>query len=157
MMTVRRVPVQPDDDGFTLLELVIVLAMVAGIAALTLPNLWRKPVDLALRTTALDMAAMMRATRAEAVRRNNERAFLVNPAQRTYWSDASPAPRPIPASLGIDAQFSAPERTLAGSGRYAFFADGTASGGRIVLREGAASATIAIDGLTGNAEVRWAR
>lgn len=157
MTTLRRITVQPGDDGFTLLELVVVLAIVAAIAALSLPNLWRKPVDLALRTTALDMAAMMRATRTDAVRRNNERAFLVNPAQRTYWSDVNPAPRPIPASLGIDAQFSAREPASAGAGRYTFFADGTASGGSIVLREGAASATIAIDGLTGNAEVKWTR
>lgn len=157
MKSQRYVHREIRDEGFSLLELVIVLAMVAGITALSLPNLLRQPVDLALRTTALDMAAVMRATRADAVRRNNERAFLIDPAQRTYWSDANPAPRPIPAALGIDTEFSAQARISASAGRYAFFADGTASGGKIVLREGAATATIAIDGLTGNAEVQWTR
>ena len=157
MTTLRPLPVRSGDDGFSLLELVIVLAMVAGITALSLPNLWRRPVDVALRATALDMAAMMRATRADAVRRNSERAFLIDPAQRTYWSDANPAPRPIPASLGIDAEFSARVRVQTTSGRYAFFPDGTASGGAIVLREGTATATIEINGLTGNAEVQWSR
>ena len=157
MTTLRPLPVRSGDDGFSLLELVIVLAMVAGITALSLPNLWRRPVDVALRATALDMAAMMRATRADAVRRNGERAFLIDPAQRTYWSDANPAPRPIPASLGIEADFSARARVQTTSGRYAFFADGTASGGAIVLREGTTTATIAINGLTGNAEVQWSR
>lgn len=145
------------DNGFSLLELVIVLAMIAGITALSLPNFWRRPAELSLRTTALDMATMMRATRADAVRRNIERAFLIDPAQRTYWSDANPAPKPIPSTLGIDAEFAARARLSAASGRYAFFADGTASGGKIVLREGDVSATIAIDGLTGNAEVQWMR
>ena len=157
MTTLRPLPVRSGDDGFSLLELVIVLAMVAGVTALSLPNLWTRSGDLALRTTALDMAAMMRATRADAVRRNGERAFLIDPAQRTYWSDANPALRPIPASLGIEADFSAPARVQTTSGRYAFFADGTASGGAIVLREGTTTATIAINGLTGNTEVQWSR
>ncbi len=157
MTTRRLLQNETRDEGFSLLELIVVLAMVAAITALSLPNLWRKPADIALRTTALDMAAMMRATRADAVRRNNERAFLIDPAQRTYWTDAQPAPRAIPAALGIDAEFSARTRETALSGRYAFFADGTSSGGKIVLREGAATATISIDGLTGNAEVQWTR
>ena len=138
-------------------ELVIVLAMVAGITALSLPNLWRKPVDVALRTTALDMAAMMRATRSDAVRRNKERAFLIDPAQRTYWSDVIPALRPIPSNLGINTVFSAQAGVPASSGRYAFFADGTASGGTITLREGHATATIVVDRLTGSAVVQWTR
>lgn len=160
MKTFLPTKFRSSDKGFSLLELVIVLAIVAGITALSLPNIWRRPAGLALRTTALDMAAMMRATRADAVRRNNERAFLIDPAQRIYWSDAYPAPKPIPGILGVDTEFSARARvSLASgaSGRYAFFADGTASGGKIVLREGAAVATIAIDNLTGNAEVRWTR
>lgn len=145
------------NEGFTLLEMLVVLAIISGIAAFTLPNVWRRPPDLALRDTALDMAAMMRATRAGAIRANGERAFEIDPSNRRYWSDIAPAPRAIPAVLSIGASFRAEAQNAGKGGRVAFYADGTASGGSIVLREGQSSATIAVDWLTGNATVDWSR
>ena len=145
------------DQGFSLLEVIVVLAIAASVMALVLPNIWRKPPDIALRTTAIEMASMLRAVRAVAVRQNGDGTFLIDTVARTYWSDMYPTPRVIPASISVNAELPARARLTATTGRYRFHPDGTASGGSITLIEGDKTATIAIDSQTGNAEVRWNR
>lgn len=145
------------DAGFSLLELVVMLAIIAGAAALALPNIWRKPVDLTLRSVALDMAALMRATRADAVRANSQRAVNIDTQSKLYWSEPYRAPRAVPRDLLIEADTPKRFQTASEVGRFVFFADGSSSGGQIKLRHGASRAMITINWLTGNAEVQWQR
>jgi general secretion pathway protein H len=49
------------------------------------------------------------------------------------------------------------ERVSANAGRLRFFPDGSASGGKVVLREGARTATVSVNWLNGDVDVQWSR
>lgn len=151
--------------GFSLLEMLAVLAILAAAAALSLPNVWRRPVEAGLRATALDMAGALRSARMEAIRRNRASAFVIDIEARQYWAEGGGPRRAIPAAISVEATLPESGRLTGGAGRYAFYPDGSAGGGAIHLtgpgggqgRGEDAGATIAINWLTGAAEVTWGR
>jgi general secretion pathway protein H len=49
------------------------------------------------------------------------------------------------------------EQVSANKGRMRFFPDGSASGGKVVLREGGRAATVFVNWLNGDVEVQWSR
>ena len=51
----------------------------------------------------------------------------------------------------------AAERVSANAGRVRFFPDGSASGGKVVLREGGRIATVFVNWLNGDVQVQWSR
>ncbi|MEQ1718047.1 MAG: GspH/FimT family pseudopilin [Hyphomicrobium sp.] len=147
--------------GFSLLEMLCVLAILASAAALSFPNVWRRPVEAGLRATALDMAGALRAARMEAIRHNRAAAFFIDVGARQYWVGGGGPRRAIPAALAVEATLPESGRLTDGAGRYAFYPDGSAGGGAIRLtRQGGpqgSGATIGINWLTGAAEVSWDR
>jgi prepilin-type N-terminal cleavage/methylation domain-containing protein len=57
-------------SGFSLLELVIVLAMVLILAAIAVPRLMSTVSDISLRYAASDLSGLIQSTRIQAVRKN---------------------------------------------------------------------------------------
>lgn len=141
--------------GFTILELLVVLTVLAAAAALVMPNVLRRPVEPGLRATALSLAASLRAARMEAVRLNKPSHLIIDLDARRYWIEGSASRRAIAPSLAIAATLADSGRISTGAGRYAFYPDGSASGGAITLAGSAGSATIAVNWLTGATEVAW--
>lgn len=139
--------------GFTLIELVAVLAILALAAAWAVPLLGRAPAELDIKTTALDIAAALTDTRTAALRTSREQAFTLDIAGSRYWSDAAPRPRSLGRGIGVAFATIASEQGKSGDGRIRFYPDGSATGGRIQLSDGARRATVTVDWLTGAASI----
>lgn len=142
------------ERGFTQLELVVVLAIVALALAVVVPSVARTRAGLDLRSAAHEMASHLRAVRAAAQRSNVERAMHIDAAARRYTAEGAAANAYLPASLHLELQLPDSERSGATAGRVRFFPDGSASGGRIVLRDARSTATVSVDWLNGDVRLQ---
>jgi len=140
------------ERGFTLLELIVVLAIMALAAAALVPITGTAGRSIAVDAAAREIAVALRTTRAAAIYSNREADFTIDAGARRYWSDGEPSPNALPD--GMSAAFAPGGRSL---GRIRFYPDGSATGGSILLRGADRTAMIEVDALTGRARIDVAR
>ncbi|HEV7439922.1 MAG TPA: GspH/FimT family pseudopilin [Methylobacterium sp.] len=138
----------PAAAGFTLIEMLVVLAILAGVAALSGPVLSRIGRGQALDAFGETLAAQLSLTRAAAIRSNAIRSVALDPAARSFASDAGLAPLPIPADLRVTLE--PPPQSRVPAGLIRFLPDGRSSGGQIRLEQGADTRLLGIERLTGS-------
>jgi general secretion pathway protein H len=138
--------------GFTSLELLVVLGILALATMIVLPLGQRHP-SMSLRSAAFDLAAHLRATRAAAIRNNVEKALTIDVAARQYWVNGQEPRHRLPDHADVEIVIPGIEQIGSAAGRIRFYADGSASGGRIIFRQGSVTALVVVDWLTGNAQI----
>src|ERR1700687_5626687 len=79
------------EDGFTLLEMVCVLAVIAMLAAVLLPLIPRQTSRSRLEAYAVQTATLLKADRSAAIRRRSDVATLVDATTRSIHSGATAA------------------------------------------------------------------
>ena len=143
----------PDRNaGFTLLEMLAALAVIALVSAISIPAL-RPPSDaMRLEAAARQMAAAMRLTRARAIATNAELDFVVDTRALSYKASSLAETR-LPSDFDVKMTVAAIHRASA-QGAVRFLPDGGSSGADIELRVGRQLARINVNWLTGEAEVR---
>lgn len=140
--------------GFTLLELLVVLGILAVALAIAAPSLSRARERLVLRSTAYELAGHLRSARAAAQSGNSEHAVTIDLTARQYWAEGIVARRPLPRPLDVEVLVPESERLGATAGRVRFFPDGGTSGARILLKDGRATAALFVDWLNGDVRVQ---
>lgn len=144
----------PDDvpmAGFTLLELLVVLSILALLAVIALPALTAPSDGVRLRTTAGDFLAALRLARARAIARNGDVALVIDVDKRSLETPAVASQQFAP-DIVVQLKIAEPERTTQSRGAFRFFADGSSTGGDIILRLGGREVRICVDWLTGRAQ-----
>jgi general secretion pathway protein H len=142
-----------NDEGFTLLELIIALGIMALGVALVFPYFEGSRAGHQLRATAYDIATQLRDARATAQARNVDQAFIIDVGTRRMWLDGSERRRYLSSRMAVDVEVPIAEQLAANVVRVRFFADGSASGGKLVLRDGGRRATVTVNWLTGDVRV----
>jgi len=139
------------DAGFTLVELLVALAVAALVMAALPLGLRRDGGAAAVQRTAADIGAALRRARAAAIAENRPAVFAIDLAEGRYTADRAP-PAALPPGLEISVR--AADMAIAG-GRagIGFYPDGSSTGGRIAIAGGAATAHVAVDWLTGHVAV----
>jgi prepilin-type N-terminal cleavage/methylation domain-containing protein len=94
------------DRGFTLIELVVVLAVVAVATALVLPSVGRGTQALQLRAETKRIAALMREARLQAVSQHRAARVTLDPTRNTVALTVGESERPqrtleLPAGLRV--------------------------------------------------------
>jgi general secretion pathway protein H len=145
------------EAGFTLLELLVVLGIMALAAGFAMPLATRPAGDATLTATARKLAADMRMARASAIRDNAERTLTIDLARRRFWVDGLTGASAIAGGIAIDVVTVRAEQLSARQGRMRFFPDGSATGGTVLLTGGGRSATVKLDWMTGHASVTRSR
>jgi general secretion pathway protein H len=143
--------------GFTLVELVVALGIVALGLALAVPSFNRARAGLTLRNAAYALAANLRDARTAAQAGNVEHALVLDLGRRQYWVEGVVAPRGLPPALAVELTVPQSERLGEAAGRVRFLPDGASSGARIVLNDGKATASVSVDWLSGDVRVHLGR
>lgn len=136
-------------QGFTLLELLVVLAIAALIASITLPNLRLPGFASDAARAARQIATGLADTRQAAIFANQESRLILDMENKTFSVGTGPAVK----LDGIEKlTLLTAERDILSDNRgtIRFFPDGSAGGGEISVQdETGAMATVKINWLTG--------
>lgn len=139
--------------GFTLLEMVCVLAIIALMAAVLLPFIPRETTRSRLQAYALQTATLLKADRNAAIGRDTSVETLIDAQDRVIHSGASQTTIRIPDDVRFDAVLPQTCQRQPALSTIRFFANGSSCGGTIALTRFDASYEIRVNWLTGRIEI----
>lgn len=141
------------DAGFTLLEVVCVLAIVGLLAAVLLPAIPTQTSRPRLEAYAIEAATLLKSDRNLAVRRRLEVTTRVDAVSRSLRSGASGQTVSFPADVRFEALLPQQCNNRPVVASISFFASGMSCGGVIALSHLDASYEIRANWLTGRIDV----
>jgi general secretion pathway protein H len=139
--------------GFTLLEMVCVVAIMALLAAILLPRVPRATTRPRLEAYAVELASLLKGDRNAAIARRGSVAAQVDGSGRLVRSGAGDRTVRIPDDVAFDALL--PERCNGrpGLSSISFFATGMSCGGVLRLSRFASGFEIRVNWLTGGIDI----
>lgn len=141
------------EKGFTLIELVVALAVAALLLAIVLPfGLHRRGHD-ELAGGAREIAGALRLARSHAILVNRPASFVVDVENGFYRPPGATAARAVPAGSRISLYTAQEEQRSGSTGAIRFFPDGSSTGGGVALSLGPERYDILVDWLTGGVSV----
>lgn len=135
--------------GFTLLELLVVLAVIGLLAALAAPRLAGVLPGAALDAGVRDLQAGLRESRSLAFSRNREVRFILDGGTNSYRIDVGNGGGELPKDISITLVTGIKEVEAMDRGAIRFFPDGSSTGGWIELSGRGGERAIHVDWLTG--------
>jgi general secretion pathway protein H len=148
----RSDPVPTVESGFTLIELVVVLAILAIAAAMVVVR--GMPVSPATqaRVAAGELSNALRSARAEALVNNRSVTFTLDTASHLYQWGQQPT-QPLPGDLQLALLTGQEQVVSKEAGSVRFDPDGGSSGGRITIAGGDRIWMVGVDWLTGRVSI----
>lgn len=148
----RRASGASSHAGFTLLEVLLVMLLIASASVLAAAVVTGGFEGMRLRSDAKEIAAQLRYTRAQAISTGRAQRFLIDPAAHT-WLAPNDRKGDVGETFGI-AFFGAREvQPMRGVGAILFFPDGASTGGRVQLTAKQAAWNVDVQWLTGEVKV----
>ena len=139
--------------GVTLLELLIVIALMAVIASLALPMLGGGLSTSELRASARQLASGLRLARSEAVSERREAFLVLDVAGKRFKVDRDAQVHTLPSRVELKLFTAQNDLVNESVGSIRFFPDGGSNGGRITVASGARKFDIDVDWLTGRVAI----
>jgi general secretion pathway protein H len=141
------------DDGFTLIEMVCVLAIIGILAAILLPRVPRETSRLRLEGFAVETASVLKADRTAAIRSRARIATTIEAQSRSVRSGATGKILRVSDDVTFEALL--PERCNERPAFFtiSFFANGMSCGGVVALTRFGLGYEVRVNWLTGAIEV----
>nr|WP_272884923.1 GspH/FimT family pseudopilin [Candidatus Rhodoblastus alkanivorans] len=133
--------------GFTMLEMLVALAVLAMAGALASQLLRPRSPRLRLEAATRALCATLRAARSRAIAADAPAIVAIDLVAKTYSSPVAGLGR-LPKEVAIKVNV-AHDEARGGAGAIRFFPDGGATGGDILLALGGSQAKISVNWLTG--------
>jgi len=139
--------------GFTLVETVCVVAIVAMLAALVLPAIPHGTSRAKLEAYAVAAAAVLKSDRNAAIRRGSRVTTRVDAPARTVRSGASDRVLRLPGDVGFSVVLASACAGREGGAAIDFFPSGMSCGGTLVLSRLGTKLEVRVTWLTGGVEI----
>ena len=147
-------------SGFTLLELLVVLAVVGLLLSISVPLLSGGSGGTEVKAKARELAAALRLSRSEAITKNKTISALIDVRGRRFLT-TEPKPGTFPKDLTVSLRPVAGTWSALGDRKAArpilFFPDGSSTGGTISLAREGFVHDVRIDWLTGHVSIEVPR
>lgn len=154
-MMQRREKQDVSDDGFSLLEMVAVLTILALVAAVAWPATERSKSSIAMRRATIQLAAALKNARSAALLSNKETGLTLDFANFRFVGDGMVAANALPRSVRFSYSVPVVAQATDGAAMIRFRPDGSSSGGTIRLSIPRQSAKITVDWMTGSTKITW--
>ena len=138
--------------GFTLVELLVVLVIIALMLGLVGTSISRNISGAEMRTAASKVAASLRYTRTRAILTKTEQVFLVDTEELTYKAAEREADE-LPEGVKVTLNTARSELTSEVAGGIRFYPDGGSTGGNVLLEANGRIYRVNVAWLTGEASV----
>jgi general secretion pathway protein H len=137
--------------GFTLLEMLVVVSILALVGILVVPLLARPPDGLRLEAATRDVVGALRLTRAAAIAQSIEMTLIVDADKRTVESPAIHQ-KSFASDIAVQLTIAKPEQIEPSRGGFRFFPDGSSTGGDLTLTMRDRKMRICVNWMTGLAQ-----
>ncbi len=141
------------EDGFTLIEMVCILAIIAMLAAVLLPNIPRDTSRPRLEAYAVETASLLKADRTAAIRNRVQIATQIDAGARSLRSGSTGQILRVPDDVVFDAILPNRCNERPAFSTISFFPTGMSCGGTIMLSRLGTSYEIRVNWLTGGIEI----
>ena len=147
------IPYRLSQQGVTLLELLIVLALMAIVAGFVMP-MFGGPVSTSeLRASARQIAAGLRLAQSEAVAQRRETFLVLDVSGKRFKVDTDPHEHKLSSKIELKLFTAQNDLVSESVGAIRFFPDGGSNGGRISVAAGERKFDVDIDWLTGRVTI----
>ena len=148
--------IERGSPGFTLIEVVAALAIIGLVAALALPLAPHGTSRAGVEAYAMQIAAGLKGERVTAIRRGQTVAAALDANSKSIHFGATGAVVSLPADIGFQALLAQRCAGRADGRIIAFYPNGGACGGAIVLSRPGVRLEIRVNWLTGGVEIATA-
>ena len=139
--------------GLTLIEILVVLAIIALVTAIALPMVTGTS-NAEIRSAARQLASGLRLARSEAVSQRRETFLVIDLAGRRFKVDKDAREYPLPKHMELKLFTAQKDLVDEKVGSIRFYPDGGSNGGRITLGSGDRKYEVDVDWLTGRVAIQ---
>lgn len=139
--------------GFTLLELMVVLALMVLVYAIVLPNISSALPGTELKSAARELAAGLRKARSQAIMHKEEATLTLDVEQHHFGISGDDRSYSLPPRLELSLYTAQSELSQDKVGAIRFYPDGSSTGGRISVSFGDRKYQVDVDWLTGQVTI----
>ena len=131
----RHLPKASAARGFTLFEMLAVILLIGIAAAAVSLSVSQGLSSARVSAASGELAATLRATRAQAIVKGKEQHFDLDIRAGRY-TGADDRPRALPKDMKVSITSAKEDQVSPTVGRIRFFPDGSSTGGHITLQQG---------------------
>ena len=138
--------------GFTLLEMLAVILLIGVAASAVAISVAHGLASARIDAASGELAAALRATRAQAIVHGAQRSFVLDTRDASYHGAVGREVQ-LPHGMRVGITSASMDQGSDGTARIRFFPDGSSTGGRITLQSGRRQWHVNVSWLTGAVSV----